>query len=117
MALSSTEMDGESFSFLRTGREIALFHHERWDGSGYPKGLAGIAIPLSARIVALADVYDALTSSRSYKPAYTHTRARQIIIKESGNRFDPMIVQAFLRSEQKFKDARENLRAVLSQDC
>ena len=117
MALSSAEMDGESFSFLRTGREIALFHHERWDGSGYLKGLAGIAIPLSARIVALADVYDALTSSRSYKPAYTHTQARQLIVTESGNRFDPMIVQAFLRSEQKFKDARGNLQTVISQDC
>lgn len=107
-ALSGTENDAENLSFLRTGREIALFHHERWDGSGYPNGLAGIDIPLSARIIALADVYDALTSSRSYKPAYTHEHAHLLIVQESGYGFDPMIVGAFLRSEHKFKKTRES---------
>ncbi len=106
-ALSGTEKDSESLSFLQTGREIALSHHERWDGSGYPNGLAGTDIPLSARIIALADVYDALTSSRVYKPAYTHEYARLLIVQESGYGFDPMIVDAFLRSERKFKDTRE----------
>jgi len=109
IALSSAEKDSESLHFLRMGQEITRFHHERWDGSGYPSGLAGIEIPLSARIVALADVYDALTSSRSYKPAYNHEQARMLIVKESGSRFDPTIVNAFLRREQEFKASRKNL--------
>jgi PAS domain S-box-containing protein len=105
IALSSSELDTESFSFLRMGQEITRFHHERWDGSGYPSGLAGVAIPLAARIVALADVYDALTSSRSYKPAYSHEQARTLIVEESGGHFDPSIVSAFLKREQQFKHA------------
>ncbi len=116
-ALLSAEKDSDSLSFLRTGREITQFHHERWDGLGYPNRLAGTDIPLSARIVALADVYDALTSSRSYKPAYDHVQARQLIVKESGSRFDPMIVNAFLRSEIKFQDAHEKLLTVISRSC
>lgn len=99
----------EELGFLHMGREIALHHHERWDGAGYPNGLAGTAIPLSARIVALADVYDALTSSRPYKPAYNHEQARMLIVQESGRRFDPAIVNAFLRREQEFKTARRDL--------
>ena len=108
-ALSSAEKDSESLSFLRMGQEITRFHHERWDGTGYPHGLAGAAIPLSARIVTLADVYDALTSSRSYKAAYNHQQARQVIVEESGRRFDPTVVNAFLRREQEFKAARRDL--------
>ena len=109
MALSSAEKDSESLSFLRLGQEITQYHHERWDGAGYPHGLAGMAIPLSARIVTLADVYDALTSSRAYKAAYNHEQARQVIVEESGRRFDPSVVNAFLRREQEFKAARKNL--------
>lgn len=105
IALSSSEQDAESFSFLRMGQEITRFHHERWNGSGYPSGLAGTAIPLAARIVALADVYDALTSSRSYKSAYSHEQARTLIVEESGGHFDPSIVSAFLKREQQFKNA------------
>jgi PAS domain S-box-containing protein len=108
-ALSSAEKDSASLSFLRMGQEITRFHHERWDGLGYPHGLAGTEIPLSARIVALADVYDALTSSRPYKSAYSHDQAREIIARESGLRFDPNIVNAFLMREQDFKIARKNL--------
>ena len=75
--------------------DIARYHHERYDGSGYPDGLAGQAIPLAARITGLADVYDALTSARVYKSAYQPTVARSIIEKGSGTQFDPAIVEAF----------------------
>lgn len=88
--------------FLQTACEIALAHHEKWDGSGYPFGLSGTEIPLSARIVALADVYDALTSQRVYKRAFTHERARRIILDGSGKHFDPDVVQAFLSREAEF---------------
>jgi PAS domain S-box-containing protein len=108
-ALFSAENKLVSFSFLGMGQEITLYHHERWDGSGYPHGLSGEDIPLSARIVALADVYDALTSSRPYKPAYNHEQARMLIVEESGRQFDPTIVNAFLKKEQEFKAARRDL--------
>lgn len=89
-------------NFIRMGIEIAESHHEKWNGTGYPYGLKGNAIPLSARILALADVYDALTSERCYKRAFSHTESRQIILEGAGNHFDPEIVQAFLRCEQAF---------------
>ncbi|WP_310600067.1 HD domain-containing phosphohydrolase [Desulfobulbus sp.] len=108
-ALASAEYDEEGLGFLRMGEEIALYHHERWDGTGYPMGLSGIDIPLSARIVAVADVYDALTSSRSYKPAFHHEQARTLIVQESGHQFDPAVVNAFLRREGDFKAARRDL--------
>jgi len=109
IALSSAEKASESVSFLKMGQEISSFHHERWDGKGYPHGLADLEIPLSARIVTLADVYDALTSSRTYKPAYNHEQAKQIIVEDSGRRFDPTVVNAFLRKEQEFKNSRKQL--------
>ncbi len=90
--------------FLNMAREIALTHHEWFDGSGYPNKLAGTEIPLSGRITMLADVYDALTSPRVYKPAYTHKTARQLILKGRGTQFDPDIVDGFLRSEDEFQD-------------
>ena len=93
--------------FLRMAIEIALSHHEKFDGSGYPDGLQGNKIPLSARIVALADVYDALTSSRSYKQAYSHEMARKIILKESMRHFDPVIVDAFVNVEDEFIQIRD----------
>ena len=89
-------------SFIRMGIEIAEFHHEKWDGSGYPHGLKGEAIPLSARILAMADVYDALTSVRCYKEAFSHEKSRQIIVEGSGTQFDPKIVEAFLNCEDQF---------------
>ena len=91
-----------SVRFLEMAREIAMSHHERWDGSGYPEGLVGDAIPLSARILALADVYDALTSKRVYKDAYGHDIARAMIVQDSGSHFDPDVVEAFLAEEQEF---------------
>jgi putative two-component system response regulator len=88
--------------FLTVARDIAAAHHERFNGSGYPLGLAGEEIPLAARIVALADVYDALTSKRCYKDASSHADARAIIERESGAHFDPRIVAAFLAAESEF---------------
>ena len=81
---------------------VALSHHEKYDGTGYPQGLRGDEIPLSARIVALADVYDALVSKRVYKEAAPHEIARAIILADSGKQFDPLVIQAFLRSEDQF---------------
>lgn len=92
--------------FLVMARDIAATHHERHEGSGYPAGLAGSAIPLCGRIVALADVYDALTSKRVYKPAFSHEIAKSMIIKDSGTHFDPDIVEAFVRTEHQFVDIR-----------
>jgi putative two-component system response regulator len=99
--------------FLRMARDIAWSHHERWDGSGYPRNLKGDEIPLSARIVALADVYDALTMKRVYKSALSHEVARGIILDSSDVHFDPRVVQAFLDTEDQFISIRETFR----EDC
>ncbi len=90
--------------FLARAIEITLGHHEKWDGSGYPFGVTGKAIALAARLVALADVYDALTCKRVYKQAMTHDKVRQIIIEESGKHFDPKVVEAFLATEAQFQN-------------
>jgi len=92
----------ESSAFLRYARQMAQTHHERWDGSGYPDGLKGEQIPLSGRLMALADVYDALVSERSYKNASSHEQARDFIVARAGELFDPEIVKAFLACEQEF---------------
>ena len=101
--------------FLQMGRDIAASHHERFDGAGYPAKLAGEAIPLCGRIVALADVYDALTSRRVYKSAFTHDVARQMIVSESGTHFDPDVVDAFVHSERHFLATRDHFAESLSQ--
>jgi putative two-component system response regulator len=88
--------------FLQIALAIVESHHEHWDGSGYPKKLKGDEIPLAARIVALADVYDALTTHRPYKPAWDHAQASQWIVSRAGKQFDPAIVEAFLKVEQRF---------------
>ena len=93
--------------FLKMARDIAHSHHEKFDGSGYPSGLKGQNIPLCGRIVALADVYDALTTKRVYKPAFSHEESRAIILEGSGKHFDPAIVDAFLESESKFVAVRQ----------
>jgi HD-GYP domain-containing protein (c-di-GMP phosphodiesterase class II) len=95
--------------FLHLAYDIALHHHERWDGSGYPFGLRGESIPSSARIVALADVYDALTSERPYKRAFSHEAARAHVIAQSQAHFDPRVVDAFLKSERDFLGVRAAL--------
>jgi putative two-component system response regulator len=101
--------------FLRMARDIAASHHERWDGKGYPSGLAGESIPLCARIVALADVYDALTSKRVYKNAFAHEVAKSIIVKDSGTHFDPNVVEAFLAAEPAFIAVRDRFHERTAQ--
>lgn len=100
--------------YLQIARDIAWYHHEKWDGSGYPFGLSGDNIPLCGRITALADVYDALTSKRVYKAKFSHETARQIILDGSGTHFDPRIVEAFLAKEQQFIEICERLDASLA---
>lgn len=90
-------------NFLQMAREIALYHHEHWNGKGYPYGLSGEQIPLEARIVAVADVYDALSVKRIYKEALPHEECVAIITEQSGKQFDPIIVSAFLRVEKQFR--------------
>lgn len=99
--------------FLRMARDIAASHHERWDGQGYPDGLKGDQIPLCSRIVALADVYDALTSKRVYKNAFAHEVARGIIVKDSGTHFEPAIVDAFIAAQSAFIAIREQYHEAL----
>jgi PAS domain S-box-containing protein len=108
-ALNAIDSRFEGYSFLTLGKEIAYYHHEKWDGSGYPKGLNGEKIPLSARMVAIADVYDALTSKRFYKEAFSHSKAREIIVKSKGTHFDPDVVDAFLAVESDFRRIRREL--------
>jgi len=87
----------DASSLLQMARRIALYHHEKWDGSGYPEGLKGEAIPIEARIVAIADVFDALTSVRPYKKAWTVDDAVNLIVSESGKHFDPTLVSVFVQ--------------------
>ena len=94
---------GHEVPFLRFAKEIALSHQEKWDGSGYPEGLAGETIPLSARLMALADVYDALISKRVYKPAFSHEDSVRMILEGSGTHFDPDVVQAFQVVQDDFR--------------
>lgn len=95
-----------SNQYLKLVESVVLYHHERWDGTGYPEGLKGEEIPLSARIVALADMYDALTSERSYRKALTHEEAIKIIEKEK-DKFDPRIWQVFMEHHWEFKTIRD----------
>jgi putative two-component system response regulator len=95
--------------FLQMARDIAMSHHERWAGNGYPNGLRGSEIPLAARIVALADVYDAITSRRVYREAMPHSKAKSLIVQERGLHFDPDVVEAFLQVERQFVIIRERL--------
>jgi putative two-component system response regulator len=97
-------------AFVQMGIEIAESHHERWDGLGYPHGLSGTDIPLSSRVLALCDVYDALTSKRCYKEPFTHERSVSIIAEGRGTQFDPDIVDVFLDIADEFDLIRERLQ-------
>jgi putative two-component system response regulator len=88
-------------------RDIAWTHHEKFDGTGYPRNIRGDNIPLCGRIVALADVYDALTTKRVYKPAFPHEKAREIVIHGAGTHFDPHVVRSFLANEDRFVEIQE----------
>jgi HD-GYP domain-containing protein (c-di-GMP phosphodiesterase class II) len=91
-------------SYLALARDIAFYHHEHWNGKGYPNGLKGESIPLSARIVAVADVYDALISKRPYKEPWSHQDAVNEITKDSGEQFDPIVIEAFINQSDKFNE-------------
>jgi putative two-component system response regulator len=113
---TATQFSGLDRSFLDMGKEIAYSHHEKWNGMGYPRGLRGEQIPLSARILAIADVYDALTSKRVYKEAFSHEQARKIIVEECEDHFDPDVLNAFLSLELQFIDVRKRFQD-LKQDA
>jgi putative two-component system response regulator len=98
------QLTGRPVPFLRIAKEIASNHHEKWDGSGYPRGLAGEQIPIAARLMAIADVYDALISSRVYKAPMTHEEAVKIIRAGKGSHFDPDVADAFLALQEEFQD-------------
>lgn len=98
---------GANVDFLRIAKEIALSHHEKWDGSGYPQGLSGDAIPVSARLMAVADVYDALISRRVYKEPMPHAEAMEIILRGKGAHFDPDIIDAFVEAQDSLKAIAE----------
>jgi len=95
---------------LKMAATVAYEHHEKWNGSGYPNGLSGIDIPLSARILALGDVYDALTSVRCYKEAFNHTSSLEVIKQGADSHFDPDVVNAFLDKEDEFIRIRKELQ-------
>jgi len=106
----------EGDDFLEYAKEIAYAHHEKWDGSGYPEGLSGENISISARLMAVSDVYDALISRRVYKPSFSHEKAVAIIKEGKGSHFDPDIVDAFLEHSedfyaiaQKYADSEEDV--------
>ncbi|MEA1911774.1 MAG: HD domain-containing protein, partial [Spirochaetota bacterium] len=90
--------------------QIATFHHEKWNGKGYPYGISGTDIPLPARIVAIADVYDALRMKRSYKEPFTHEKAVEIITKDSGSHFDPDLVEIYMKINSEFETIYEDLK-------
>ena len=94
---------GEPMEFLEVAKQIVYSHHEKWDGSGYPQGLAGDAIPIPARLMALADVYDALICNRVYKAGMSHEQAAQIIVEGKGKHFDPDVVDAFVELGFEFQ--------------
>ncbi|MDX2470053.1 MAG: HD domain-containing protein [SAR324 cluster bacterium] len=102
-------------SFLSYAKEIAMSHHEKWDGSGYPAGLSGEAIPLSGRLMAVADVYDALISTRAYKKGFSHEKAKEIILEGEGKHFDTRLIQAFREIENEFVNIARELSEPGSQ--
>lgn len=108
--VTAARVKSEPDVLLRTAREIAASHHEWWNGRGYPRGLAGAAIPLTGRIVAVADVFDALTSPRPYKPAFSLDRSIAIIREGEGTQFDPQVVRAFLDSMDEIEEVYLQLR-------
>lgn len=99
-------------SFLDMGLELCLTHHEKWNGTGYPQGLVGDAIPLSGRIMAVADVYDALTSFRPYKEPFTHEKAADIIMEGRGSHFDPDLTDVFADNAERFAEINANFGDV-----
>lgn len=110
--IRAEKLIGRPETFLKWAKELAYSHHEKWDGSGYPEGLSGEEIPVSGRLMAVADVYDALISDRVYKRVLPHAMAVDIIRKESGKHFDPAVVDAFLILADRFKTIAEKFRDI-----
>ena len=108
MKLSSTS------DYLKEAKNIAAYHHEKWDGSGYPYGKKGEEIPLSARIMAVSDVFDALVSARVYKPAMKFEDAMAIIKDGSGKHFDPDIVKVFVEAEEEVRKIAEEHQKIFT---
>jgi putative two-component system response regulator len=103
-------LEGSQISLLNLARDIALHHHEKWNGSGYPMGISGEAIPLGARIVAACDVYDALVSDRIYRPALSEAKALAIMREGRGSHFDPQVLDVFLDQLPQIHAIRERLK-------
>jgi putative two-component system response regulator len=101
--MGATILKGSSVPFIRMGARIAIGHHEKWDGAGYPKGLAGEAIPLEARITALVDVYDAVSNRRHYKDSWPEEKVVEVIRKGRGVHFDPHLTDLFLTNLDLFR--------------
>lgn len=95
---------GDTSSFLNVAREVIIGHHERWDGSGYPYGISGTDIPISARVVAIADVYDALISRRPYKEPFSHSEAVDVLLKDAGAHFDPVLIKLLSDTFSRFEE-------------
>jgi len=108
--LSQVGQQYDKNEFLKMGMDIALYHHEKWNGSGYSKGLKGTEIPLSARIMALSDVYDALRSKRVYKDAFSHEKSMEIVSSSKGSHFDPLLVDRFIRHHEEFQSLYESIK-------
>ena len=108
---------GTDNQFMQIAKQVAYYHHERWDGNGYPHGLAAEKIPVVARIVAVADVYDALTSKRPYKDPLSHIESKGIILSGSGSQFDPEVVAAFLRHEDEFEAISRPQRSISDEEA
>jgi putative two-component system response regulator len=116
IAQAERALGDEKNSFLRLAKEIAYTHHEKWDGSGYPQGLAGDSIPISGRLMALADIYDALISQRVYKAAIPHDAAVEIIVNERGKQLDPDVVEAFLEHQDMFGNISQTITDAIYGD-
>ena len=110
--LEKMEKYGDFIEFLQYAKVFAATHHEKWDGSGYPYALKGLEIPFAGRIMAIADVYDALTTDRPYKKAFTTEASAHIIYEGAGSHFDPAIVRSFSKIEGKFSEIAENNRGL-----
>ena len=101
--------------YLNEARNLAAYHHEKWDGTGYPNGIAGEEIPLSARVMAVADVFDALVSRRSYKTPMSFEKAMDIIREGAGKHFDPLVVEAFVSEEKKVRRVEQKFSEMTNE--
>jgi len=111
MLLDSLQKNIPNQTFLEYAKTLAYYHHEKWDGNGYPSHLKGESIPLQARMMAIADVYDALVSERPYKKAFSHDEALRIISEEKGSHFDPVLVELFIRAADEIKKVIEAVKS------